>query len=48
MKKRYFAPNMEIVKIQTTGILATSLPTGTTPTNPSNSDAPEFDFLFDE
>ncbi len=47
MKKIYLKPNVEIVIIQTTGMLATSLPTGTTPTSPSSSDAPEFDF-FDE
>ena len=45
MKKTYIAPNMETVKIQTNGMLATSLPTGTTPTSPSSSDAPEFDFF---
>ena len=26
MKKKYFAPNMEIVKIQMTGMLAASVP----------------------
>ena len=51
MKKTYINPEMEIVKIQTTGMLAASLPTGSTPTDPANSDAPELPgippFVFD-
>ena len=43
MKKAYINPEMEIIKIQTTGMLATSLPTGSTPTNPATSDAPSLD-----
>ena len=42
MKKTYFAPDMEIVKIQTTGMLAASLPlNGTEPvTDPTEILAP--------
>ena len=43
MKRTYINPEMEIINIQTIGMLATSLPTGSTPTNPTNSGAPAFD-----
>ena len=44
MKKIYFAPEMEIVNIKNQQLLAgsTTVPTGDTPTNPNESDAPEF------
>jgi len=42
MKKTYIIPEMEIVKIQTTQMLAASLPTGSTSTDPAETDAPEF------
>ena len=46
MKKIYFAPVMEIVKIEkNVQLLAGStLSTGSTPTPPESSDAPEFYF----
>lgn len=44
MKKTYINPKMEIVEIKGQQILAGSLPTGDTPTNPSNSDAPEYEY----
>ena len=44
MKKIYFAPEMEIVEIKVQQMLASSpsVPTGSTPTDPGSSDAPEF------
>jgi hypothetical protein len=44
MKKIYLAPEMEVVKIEKNiQLLAGSnLTTGTQPTNPGSSDAPEF------
>ena len=46
MKKTYINPNIEVIKIQTQQMLADSLTlgTGTTPTNPSASDAHDDDF----
>ena len=41
MKKTYMNPKMEIVEIKAQQLLAGStVPTGTTPTNPNVSDAP--------
>lgn len=49
MKKTYFAPAMEIVKIQTHQMLASSPESmgfePDTNENPSNSDAPGFEFV---
>ena len=43
MKKKYFAPEMEIVDINMNQQLLTeSLPTSSTPTDPEGSDAPQF------
>ena len=44
MKKIYFAPEMETVEIEkNVQLLAGSkIPTGDTPTDPSESDAPQF------
>ena len=44
MKKTYICPEMEIVEIEkNVQLLAGStVPTGDTPTDPSESDAPEF------
>lgn len=42
MKKTYIIPEMEIVEIKVQQLLAGSLPTGDTPTNPNESDAPEY------
>ena len=44
MKKIYIAPEMETVEIKVQQLLAGSLPTGSTPTDPANSDAPEFEW----
>lgn len=46
MKKTYINPNIEVVKIQTQQMLADSLtvPTGTTPTDPGDSDGHFDDF----
>ena len=41
-------PKMEIVEIQDQQLLAGSLPTGTTPTDPALSDAPEIDLEFED
>ena len=43
MKKIYIAPEVEIVEIKGQQILAGSLPTGSTPTSPGSSDAPEYE-----
>ena len=43
MKKTYFAPDMEILEADIQLILAASIPTGSTPTDPASSDAPEMD-----
>ena len=47
MKKIYIAPEMEIVDINMNQQLlaGSTIPTGSTPTNPGSSDAPEFDEL---
>ena len=45
MKKTYFKPEMDIVEIEKNVQLlagSTTVPTGDTPTNPNESDAPEF------
>ena len=42
MKKIYMTPEMEIVEIKVQQMLTTSLPTGSTPTDPATSDAPEY------
>ena len=49
MKKTYINPVMEVIKIasQTQMLAGSTVPTGTTPTDPGNSDAPEFDDDFD-
>jgi hypothetical protein len=44
MKKTYINPKMEIVEIKVQQFLAASLPTGSTPTNPGSSDAPEYEY----
>ena len=41
MKKTYMNPKMEIVEIKVQQLLAGSIPTGETPTDPASSDAPE-------
>ena len=47
MKKIYLKPEMEIVEIKGQQLLAGStVPTGTTPTDPAYSDAPYF--IFDD
>ena len=43
MKKKYINPKMEIVEIKNQQLLAGSLPTGSTPTSPGSSDAPEYE-----
>ena len=53
MKKTYINPTLEVVKINTGAQLlaGSTIPTGTTPTNPSGSDARWFDdddSFFDE
>ena len=53
MKKIYLTPDMEIVEINTNQQLlaGSTIPAGTTPTDPASSDAPEiYDvlMLFDE
>lgn len=43
MKKLYIKPETEIVEIKVQQMLASSpIPTGSTPTDPSESDAPQF------
>ena len=44
MKKTYINPEMEIIKIasQAQMLAGSSVPTGTTPTNPASSDARYF------
>ena len=44
MKKTYINPKMEIVNMKVQQMLTTSLPTGSTPTDPGSSDAPEFEW----
>ena len=44
MKKTYINPKMEIVEIQVQQLLAGSLPTGSTPTSPNDSDAPSYEY----
>ena len=46
MKKKYINPKMEIVEIKNQQLLAGSLPTGSTLTDPGLSDSPEFDFEY--
>ena len=50
MKKIYMTPEMEIVEVENNVQLlaGSTIPAGTTPTDPSSSDAPEFLILFDE
>ena len=49
MKKTYINPTMKVVELKYQHFLAASLPTNSTPVDPSLSDAPEFDFDdFDE
>ncbi len=53
MKKTYINPTLEVVKINTGAQLlaGSTIPTGTTPTDPSGSDARWFDdddSFFDE
>ena len=44
MKKTYINPKMEIVEIQVQQLLAGStVPTGSTPTDPASSDAPSYE-----
>ena len=43
MKKIYIAPNMEIIETEAQQLLEASIPTGSTPTDPASSDAPEMD-----
>ena len=49
MKKTYINPVIEVIKIasQTQMLAGSTVPTGTTPTDPGNSDAPEFNDEFD-
>ena len=49
MKKTYINPVIEVIKIasQTQMLAGSTVPTGTTPTDPGNSDAPEFNDDFD-
>lgn len=49
MKKTYINPVIEVIKIasQTQMLAGSTVPTGTTPTSPGDSDAPEFDDDFD-
>ena len=44
MKKTYINPKMKIVEIQVQQLLAGSLPTGSTPTDPASSDAPSYEY----
>ena len=44
MKKTYMNPKIEIVEIEDQQLLAGSLPTGSTPTDPGSSDAPEYEY----
>ena len=45
MKKTYINPKMEIVEIKGQQLLAGStVPTGTTPTDPASSDAPSYEY----
>ena len=48
MKKIYFAPNMEIIETEAQQLLEASIPTGSTPTDPASSDAPEMDDSDDD
>ena len=50
MKKTYISPSMETVKIasQIQMLAGSTVPTGTTPTNPGSSDARGFDDFDDE
>ena len=49
MKKTYINPVMEVIKIasQTQMMAGSTVPTGTTPTDPASSDAPGLDDDFD-
>lgn len=42
MKKKYIAPEMEMIEIKVQQMLTTSIPTDSTPEDPANSDAPEY------
>ena len=50
MKKTYINPEMEIIKIasQQQMLAGSIIPTGSTPTDPSLTDAHEDDFIFDD
>ena len=50
MKKTYINPEMEIIKIasQMQIMAGSTIPTGSTPTDPSLTDAHEDDFTFDD
>ena len=50
MKKTYISPSMETVKIasQAQMLAGSTVPTGTTPTDPGSSDARGFDDFDDE
>ena len=49
MKKTYITPELEVVKIAVSHMLAASpdISTGSTPTSPGDSDAPGLDDDFD-
>lgn len=42
MKKKYIAPEMEMIEIKVQQMLTTSLPTDPNSVDPGSSDAPEF------
>ena len=50
MKKNYIAPEMEIVAVEMSQIICTSLPTGgdASTNGVTEADSPEFILLFDE
>ena len=50
MKKTYIIPELEVIKIasQTQMMAGSTVPTGTTPTDPGSSDARGFDDFDDE
>jgi len=42
MKKEYINPKMEAIEIKVQQMLTTSVPTNSSPVDPSSSDAPEY------
>ena len=48
MTNKYIKPETKTIKVELQQMIAESLPTGTTYTDPASSDAKGFDFFFEE